>query len=400
MKKFLIATALASTILAAPGLAREKNWYIGLEAGVMLPRDVDFTRTAIGPTTLAFRSYGTAFSNPKTGFDAGGVFGYDFGAFRLEVEGSYRGGRVGDFSRSTATVTENYTRGNDSLLPSWSRAMGVMLNGMFDFGKDDGLQFFVGGGAGAARVLHNVTIRENAGAGALRNINFLASADTAFAWQALAGLRVPVSDAFDIGLKYRYYQANSAKHVDTNFGSTYESDFKSHSVLATLTYNFGGAQAPPPPEPMAPPAPPPMPPPPMAPAPLPPCPPAAVTPGPFLVFFDWDRSAITAEAASILDRAAEQYRATGQTRIALAGHADKSGSDDYNAALSQRRADAVKAYLAGKGVGGDAIATEAFGEGRPLVDTADGVREPQNRRVEISFSGAPAPAPTGPCQPQ
>jgi outer membrane protein OmpA-like peptidoglycan-associated protein len=60
----------------------------------------------------------------------------------------------------------------------------------------------------------------------------------------------------------------------------------------------------------------------------------------------------------------------------------------------------VKAYLAGKGVPADAMGTEAFGEGRPLVDTADGVREPQNRRVEITFSGAPAPAPTGPCQPQ
>uniref|UniRef100_UPI0012E1370D OmpA family protein n=1 Tax=Sandarakinorhabdus oryzae TaxID=2675220 RepID=UPI0012E1370D len=144
----------------------------------------------------------------------------------------------------------------------------------------------------------------------------------------------------------------------------------------------------------------PPPPPPPPPPPLPPCPPAAVTPGPFLVFFDWDKSNITAEAAAILDRAAEQYAATGQTRVALAGHADKSGKDDYNVKLSQRRADAVKAYLAGKGVPADAMGTEAFGEGRPLVDTADGVREPQNRRVEITFSGAPAPAPTGPCQPQ
>ncbi|WP_235536306.1 MULTISPECIES: OmpA family protein, partial [unclassified Sphingomonas] len=50
------------------------------------------------------------------------------------------------------------------------------------------------------------------------------------------------------------------------------------------------------------------------------------------------------------------------------------GSDQYNVGLSQRRADSVKAYLAGKGVPDSAIATEAFGESRPLVDTADGVR--------------------------
>jgi outer membrane protein OmpA-like peptidoglycan-associated protein len=69
----------------------------------------------------------------------------------------------------------------------------------------------------------------------------------------------------------------------------------------------------------------------------------------------------------------------------LAGHADKSGSAQYNVGLSQRRADAVRSYLEGRGVPGGAIASEAFGESRPLVETADGVREPQNRRVEITF---------------
>ena len=117
------------------------------------------------------------------------------------------------------------------------------------------------------------------------------------------------------------------------------------------------------------------------------------------MFFDWDKSLITAEGAQILDRAAEQYAATGQTSIALAGHADKSGKDDYNVRLSQRRADAVKAYMATKGVPDSVITTEAFGESRPLVDTADGVREPQNRRVEITFGGTPQAAATN-CTPQ
>ena len=51
----------------------------------------------------------------------------------------------------------------------------------------------------------------------------------------------------------------------------------------------------------------------------------------------------------------------------------------------QRRADAVKAYLTARGIGGDKISTEAFGESRPRVDTADGVRELQNRRVEVTY---------------
>ncbi|WP_291734173.1 OmpA family protein [Bradyrhizobium sp.] len=104
------------------------------------------------------------------------------------------------------------------------------------------------------------------------------------------------------------------------------------------------------------------------------------------MFFDWDKSDITPEAAAILDRAVEAFQTTGQARVTLAGHADKSGSDKYNQGLSQRRAAAVKTYMAGKGVPDGSIATEAFGESRPLVETADGVREPQNRRVEINFA--------------
>ena len=113
----------------------------------------------------------------------------------------------------------------------------------------------------------------------------------------------------------------------------------------------------------------------------------APIPGPFIVFFDWDRSDITPEAASILDNAAAAYQQTGSANVTLAGNADKSGSDQYNVGLSQRRADAVRSYMVGRGIPDGTISTEAFGEGRPLVETADGVREPQNRRVEINFAG-------------
>jgi len=110
-----------------------------------------------------------------------------------------------------------------------------------------------------------------------------------------------------------------------------------------------------------------------------------VAPGPFIVFFDWDKSDITPQAAAILDNAAAAYQQTGSAQVMLAGNADKSGPDDYNVGLSQRRADAVKAYLAGHGVAEGAMSTEAYGESRPLVETADGVREPQNRNVQITF---------------
>ncbi|MBA4759884.1 OmpA family protein, partial [Sphingosinicella sp.] len=119
-----------------------------------------------------------------------------------------------------------------------------------------------------------------------------------------------------------------------------------------------------------------------------PPPPPPPTPGPFIVFFDFDKSDITTDAADILNRAAQAYKETGQASVTLAGHADAAGPADYNVGLSQRRADAVRKYLVGQGVPETAVASEAFGETRLLVETADGVREPQNRRVEINFGGA------------
>jgi outer membrane protein OmpA-like peptidoglycan-associated protein len=108
---------------------------------------------------------------------------------------------------------------------------------------------------------------------------------------------------------------------------------------------------------------------------------------PFVLFFDWDSADLSPGAAEVLDNVAEKYRAA-RGRVAVAGYADRSGSGDYNRDLSQRRVGAVKAYLVGKSVPPEAIATEAYGEAKPLVDTADGAREPQNRRVEITVTPA------------
>ncbi|MFM8542424.1 MAG: OmpA family protein, partial [Chakrabartia sp.] len=108
-------------------------------------------------------------------------------------------------------------------------------------------------------------------------------------------------------------------------------------------------------------------------------------PGPYIVFCEWDKSDVTAEASSILDNAVTAYADCGQAQVMLAGHADKSGKPKYNMGLSERRNGSVRTYLEGKGVPAGVIATQAFGEGAPRVETADGVREIQNRRVEITY---------------
>jgi hypothetical protein len=103
------------------------------------------------------------------------------------------------------------------------------------------------------------------------------------------------------------------------------------------------------------------------------------------VFFDWDKSDITPEAATILDSAITAYANCSSVPIMLAGYADRSGTVKYNVALSGRRNTSVQAYLTGHGVPAGAITAQAFGESNPRVPTADGVRELQNRRVEITY---------------
>jgi outer membrane protein OmpA-like peptidoglycan-associated protein len=107
--------------------------------------------------------------------------------------------------------------------------------------------------------------------------------------------------------------------------------------------------------------------------------------GPYIVFFEWDKSDITPEAATILDNAVSAYTNCGTASVMLAGHTDRSGSAAYNMGLAERRNDSVREYLTGRGVPGARISSEAFGETQPRVPTADGVRELQNRRVEITY---------------
>lgn len=118
------------------------------------------------------------------------------------------------------------------------------------------------------------------------------------------------------------------------------------------------------------------------PPPAPPPQPAAAA-NSFMVFFDWDRSNLSQQAMATIQQAADSYKSTGAARIVATGHADRSGPDNYNMALSLRRANAVKDALVRDGVPAPAIQVIGKGETQPLVQTADGVREPQNRRVEI-----------------
>lgn len=364
MRKLAIVMALSSTVLATPALARDGAMYVGGEFGAMIVEDTDIDVND-GENSLSI--------DHEYGYDGALFVGYDLGMFRIELEASQKKADVDGFQTSFA-LPENIgtpresDRNFDNAVGS-TRVRSAMLNGLLDFGDDEGISGFVGGGVGYAWSRFR--------ASAFSNTDLVSDSDKGFAWQVLAGVRQALTPNVDVHLKYRFFNASgiSLNDLDDNDGDT---RFRSHSLLGGLTFNFG---APPPPPVIIAPAPPPYVPPPVIVAP----PPAVIPAGPFIVFFDWDRSDITPQAAAILDNAAAAYQSTGMAQVVLAGHADRSGSADYNVGLSQRRADAVRSYLAGRGVSAGALTTEAFGESRPLVETADGVREPQNRRVEITF---------------
>jgi outer membrane protein OmpA-like peptidoglycan-associated protein len=182
-------------------------------------------------------------------------------------------------------------------------------------------------------------------------------------------------------LDYRYF-ATLDPEYSTNTGTSVDSEYRTHTVMLGLRYEFGG-----PSRPMAQPAqtaPAPMP----APAPAPVAPPPPPAPSAqlqrtYLVFFDFDRATITPEADRVIRQAAQTAKANNIPLVIATGHADRAGSDRYNQALSERRARAVRDVLVSAGLSASQIQVSGKGESQPLVPTADGVREPQNRRVEI-----------------
>jgi len=145
---------------------------------------------------------------------------------------------------------------------------------------------------------------------------------------------------------------------------------KDDRVLLGIAWRF----APPPPPPPAPIA---------AAPPPPPAPPPPAPPKQFVVYFEFDKSDLTAEGAKVVLDAANAYKQTGSARIAVTGYTDLAGTQKYNLGLSKRRADTVRGALVRDGVPDGVIAEAWRGKENPAVPTPDGVREPRNRRVEI-----------------
>jgi len=196
----------------------------------------------------------------------------------------------------------------------------------------------------------------------------------AIAYQFILGGAMPIPSVRGLAItaEYRFLGVGSRNYdvsaVATSGGPTIPGRVKlgndfNHGLLIGLRYNFTSPPPPPSPAPAAVPAPAPS--------------------RSYLVFFDWDKATLTDRARQIIKDAADNSTRVQYTRIEVNGYTDTSGTKQYNQGLSIRRARAVQQELVRNGVPQQAITVQGFGDTNLLVPTGPGVREPQNRRVEI-----------------
>jgi OmpA-OmpF porin, OOP family len=263
-----------------------------------------------------------------TGWAVGGKVGYDFVGPRIELEGGY--GQI----PTSANIPGTAINGKVGQVTA-------MANILYDFMPTSVITPYIGAGAGVAFVDSNQSL-----------------GSTQFAYQAMVGLAYNIDASLRFMIEGRYLGTTNPSVNVPGIGNV---TYSNNNILALAGVQFKFGAPPPPPPPPAP----------------------AVAPPSFMVFFDWDRSNLSAQALTTIKQAAAAFKSKGNARITATGHTDTSGPEAYNMALSLRRANAVKDALVREGVPATAITVVGKGETGLLVQTGDNVREPQNRRVEI-----------------
>jgi outer membrane protein OmpA-like peptidoglycan-associated protein len=344
-KRFLalLGGCVAVTALSW-GTAAQAQWYVGGEAGWSDLTDAHDSSS--GPSTI-HKSF-------DSGYEVGVRGGYQMGPWRFEEEYIYHHNGLDKITVGGATVPG--ASGSQS-------SHAIMSNVLYDINLGWPVVPHIGAGIGAVDVVENAKV---AGLGVLANDD-----SWNFGYQGIVGASYPINPNLSAELDYRYLATtNPSFHYAANVGgATYHTSYATHNILASLVYHF----TPPPPPPLA-----------VTPAavPAPPPPPQRQV---FLVFFDWDRDTITPQGAQIIGQAANAYKSGAHVQLQITGYTDRSGSPAYNQRLSERRANNVANEMVRDGVPRDQMATSGRGENDNRVPTAAGVREPQNRRVEILF---------------
>ncbi len=383
MKLKTTLLAAASAMVFAPAAQAYEGLYGAIGAGLnYMGYENDVSNDGVStPGPVVFDS--SADMDPGIGVYA--ALGYDYeGPFRAELEFSYRSNDIdqidpyGGFSGWPAgSISGDY------------KTMAILGNLIYDFETQSALTPYIGVGAGIGFVNPDVVGSVTPGAPTSPLSISYGGSDTAIAYQALAGLAVDLAEGLALDLSYRYFGTTKRDHSGTINGApaTISAGNRSHSLFAGLRWNFGSSEP--------------------APAPIEykdcwdgssvpvsaTCPPqpmedtaADLEPIAFTVYFDYDKSNLTPQASTLVQEAAARALENDIDNVVVAGNTDTSGSSAYNQALSERRARTVRDALIANGVPAENITLEAYGETNLAKPTPDGVREPLNRRSDVTIS--------------
>ena len=308
--------------------AEAEGWYAGADAGITFPSD----------TNAKLKSTGV---KQKIKFDDGFVgdvvFGYKFdNNFRTDLDFGYRNVK---FDKLAGVK-------NTSKINSYA----LTLNVYYDFINDTKFTPFVGVGAGLA-------MNDVDGKTPLMN-----KTSAGFAAQGTLGVAYNISEQWDVSLAYRYF-ISFDHEIKLNTPDKAKYDFKTQDIIFGVRYMFDAPKTKKY----------------VAPATV-----ASVDDD--MIFFALNSYEISPEAMKVLKRVAEDYKTKGQAHLKLTGHTDLTGTKAYNLNLSKQRAKATKDVLVKLGIPAAEIATFGVGEANPLVPTASGVPELQNRRVVLDVT--------------
>jgi len=233
MRKYLLAAVAAAAVVATPAFA-QSGPYAGIEGGVLFPQDsnVDAQVDFIDPTLPNVNYNDVLDLDYKRGYDIDAIVGYDFGAFRVEGELGYKRAKTDkvefdeEFIDDYFDATGEDLEGIDTDVDGRISVKSLMLNGLADIDAG-GARLYAGAGIGRAK------------------LKLLGDSDSAWAYQLIAGAAFPIANNVEAGLKYRYFRtgkvnfSDNADFTDADVLFQSNSKFQSHSLLASLIFNFG-----------------------------------------------------------------------------------------------------------------------------------------------------------------
>jgi OmpA-OmpF porin, OOP family len=346
----LLGSAFALAFAATASADRITGWYIGLEGGASWVDEWSHTFGGLNRTAeydtgwLALATVGYAWNSP----------------FRIEFEAGYRDNEIDSYLNAAGVPIA----GAGGTL--WEAT--AMANVLYDLTLTDKLSLSLGAGAGGDFSNVELTVP---GFGTAEDDNWN------FAYQGIAGINYMVGRRTALYLNYRYLRVLEPDYRPVYPGPAPATtpiagsdDYQKHAATFGIRYALQPAEASyvaPPPTPPAPAAP-------------------SGPPRQFIVFFGYNKYTLTSEAQRVISEAVVAAKQDGTASILITGHTDTMGTNAYNQRLSVRRSNTVRAEMVRQGIPNGAITTTGKGETELLVQTADSVKEPQNRRATIDLN--------------